>query len=484
LRVIVLSQISALIYRGDNMLQYFIPGLTPEQVTALAFAEIPFSLIEMDNERGILIDADDFPGLCEVLHVIEDAEAITNSPSICHLTVKEKAPEVIVGDWTHPIDKESFKQITKEVLLSALKQDVYINAYNTIVRKQPVNDGFLHIFIWSSPTTDHNSYSREKGCPETIFGHSTSKDSWNLYAFSEEGIPIADENGYIAAELIGKNLFILAPIAAEDMKYGIDIYRSILERALLLLAPSEQAKKYWDAYIKMQFVQDREVLCEKVAEKAMLGTIKNIDRITEMIRHAEEEVAHCRKKLEECIQKNKHLAQELKLLMRQDDNFDQMACDIMNKIKCMPKVIGLEVSSDKVVNVYTETLYCIDTRTDILHEIGKMKITFFMEKKEVRFYNLTRQIIGYQGNKCEAPHVYCSGRRGVACLGNAEDTFAKLLREYDIISATALAIKFIESANVDDGAGEHINRWPVAEKQERRSENEPLNASERQIMLF
>ncbi|MCK5085666.1 hypothetical protein KAK05_03070, partial [Candidatus Parcubacteria bacterium] len=127
-------------------------------------------------------------------------------------------------------------------------------------------------------------------------------------------------------------------------------------------------------------------------------------------------------------------------------------------------VTNIEVD-DKKIKVFTDTLYCTDPRTDILHEIGEFRIEISFNGKEdcVRWFNLTRNIDGNKSNM-QAPHVFKNGK---ACLGNAAEIFPELIANFEFAAVALVAIQFIESVNTDDSAGKHIDSWPIAKKYRR-----------------
>ena len=127
-------------------------------------------------------------------------------------------------------------------------------------------------------------------------------------------------------------------------------------------------------------------------------------------------------------------------------------------------VTNIEVD-DKKIKVFTDTLYCTDPRTDILHEIGEFRIEISFNGKEdcVRWFNLTRDINGNMPDM-QAPHVFKNGK---ACLGNAAEIFPELIANFEFAAVALVAIQFIESVNTDDSAGKHIDSWPIAKKYRR-----------------
>jgi hypothetical protein len=150
------------------------------------------------------------------------------------------------------------------------------------------------------------------------------------------------------------------------------------------------------------------------------------------------------------------LSSDLELLAQEFDN-----------LFFAPQVLDITFYENEVLEVYTDTLYCTDPRTNILHEIGRFKIVFDKRRigegddehpKEVLWYNQTQKIEGCNSNMM-APHIFSSG---TACIGNMMREFAGFLRNREYFVATLMAIKFVESVNVNDDAGKYINNWPRA----------------------
>jgi hypothetical protein len=50
-------------------------------------------------------------------------------------------------------------------------------------------------------------------------------------------------------------------------------------------------------------------------------------------------------------------------------------------------------------------------------------------------------------------------------LGTATDSIPRLVAGYQWSTAVALAIQFLESANIVDQAGQHVVRWPFSQRQ-------------------
>jgi len=132
-----------------------------------------------------------------------------------------------------------------------------------------------------------------------------------------------------------------------------------------------------------------------------------------------------------------------------------------DRLLAVEHVQRVEVRS-RGIHVFTDTLYCTDPRDNVVHEIGKFRIELSLDGYDscVRWFNLERQVNGFQ-----APHVKSTGN---ACLGNMKDLLPQLIGKREFAVATTMAIAFVESVNVNDGWGKHIDLWPVAEGKKKK----------------
>ena len=131
-----------------------------------------------------------------------------------------------------------------------------------------------------------------------------------------------------------------------------------------------------------------------------------------------------------------------------------------DKLLAVPGICNVKVT-DGVIKVFSDTLYCVDPRSGSKHEIGAFRIEIYTNGANdgVRWFNLSHRINGYK-EKMHAPHVFPKGN---ACLGNTAEIFPELIANYEFAAVAMVAIQFIESINVDDDAGKHIHRWPLAD---------------------
>jgi hypothetical protein len=190
-------------------------------------------------------------------------------------------------------------------------------------------------------------------------------------------------------------------------------------------------------------------------------------RIKKQVESLEKQLVNTQRRIDELqasliasIRDGKRIEGSIPSLRDMANKDDEKYGSEFDKLLSLPLVEEVEVSPTKV-KVYTDTLYCVDSRTRKKHEIGKFRIELPIAEAGavVRWFNLTRQVNGVRTNM-NAPHIYSDGN---ACLGNTSEVFPSLLAAYEFSAAAQIAIAFAQSANVEDLAGAYINRWPIVE---------------------
>lgn len=141
-----------------------------------------------------------------------------------------------------------------------------------------------------------------------------------------------------------------------------------------------------------------------------------------------------------------------------------------DKLASLPKVRDIAVAND-FINVFTETLFCKNPQTGKTYEIGQFRIQLPVDGNttNLRWHNETRRVNAYS-EKMHAPHVFPDGH---ACLGNASQAVAELTAAYEFAALAMLAIQFVETVNLNDAAGKHLDKWPVVEEPAKKQDGNP-----------
>jgi len=375
-------------------------------------------------------------------------------------------PQVRVLYWetrrtNSTADVSCFKAVTEATLLPVLKKEILLYGYLSARNQAPVEDGRFHVHVWSSPRGSHSS-SNAHG-DQTIFGFPVDPERWTWFPSVDEGENIENpDSGNPVAQLIGNNLFIFPPISYRGIPDGVAIYAKILEEvvARLTMNPEERRKR-----------------AREIAKVAfMRGMSARVDRkITNLSTAMEEKRIFCERKKGDLVEHLQCVAEAKRVL--KDDSLFRQADVVLGKefdqLLSMPGVKRVAIGDD-LMTIITDMIFCQDPRSKRWHEIGRFRIEIrWKSEVKVQFFNLCYQTPGFSGGM-QAPHVFHDGR---PCLGSAEETFTKLLREFRFADLALYAIQFLGSVNVGDAAGQYINKWPLAKEQPPRVVSAPVVAA-------
>ncbi len=226
------------------------------------------------------------------------------------------------------------------------------------------------------------------------------------------------------------------------------------ERVVALnIPPPETAEEKATREAAEKRVQSREAYikaCGARFEKTLSGTRDAISR-----GHAD--VERLQADLVKRIRETKGAERKLEQLERSRPEATGGYGQEFDKLLAVRGVVDVTVDGSKL-SVFTDVLFCIDSRTGNRHEIGAFRIDIDANRGEVRWHNLTRKVDGYRG-RMNAPHVWESGE---ACLGTFAEIQAELVGNHEYAALAMVAIQFVESVNTGDPAGRHIDKWPVA----------------------
>ena len=347
-------------------------------------------------------------------------------------------------------NKEMFKNTIRELFTS-------LHDYTCVdMRTSRGNSFLLHglstffIHIASSPEGTKTS-----PIPDTILGipiHTTD----NAYECTWQGLPIIDEEtGYVVAELFdNNNLYIHHNIVENGSELENKLFRNILIHTIKLLNMGAKDKdSYKTSAMKYKFSGERLKYIDHCKKRIGVET----SSLTGSVTTRKKEIEQLQKDLTKRIREAQALEQKLNSYTSKDADCEKNFGREFDKLISMPRVIKVEINTRSII-VYTKKLYCKHPQTKNIHEIGKFKITIpTSDGGSVKWENLTRKVDGHQSNQM-APHIW---QDGTACLGNTQQLFPALIAQYEFSTVAMLAIDFVESVNITDSAGKHLNRWPI-----------------------
>jgi hypothetical protein len=376
--------------------------------------------------------------------------------------------DVTVENWDGE-NGSGFVKVIKEIF-SLLGVDVLF-AVPHGKNQSPKENDKINIWVWSSMDGKRKEDNKP---PETLWGNPVDcRDTSFLPTQSKKNVIY--DGSYAVAELVdGNNLYIFHDVVHKGTKNELAIFRKILEETVKMISPDVfqeilkiRAEKEREKALKEQLKKDLSTkrlgdkyheimkkhyvnICSARLEKEIESLKEEIDEGKETIRKQQEELIEKIREIQDLEKRMLHINSDKKVFKKELESE-------FTKLLQVPNVLNVITNEkDGLVEVYTDTLYCTDPRTKIVHEIGKFKISI-SQANGLRWENLTRRVDGCNKNQM-APHIWESGK---ACLGNMESIFPELIANYEYSVVVQLAIQFVESVNVDDSAGKHISNWPV-----------------------
>lgn len=451
------------------MKNFFIPELSISQKKKLNEAGInhlPFSAIG----DGVLIEDGDLELALKVLEKKIDTQLNTSYEGVFRLSLSTHKttdtspplPPVKVMSWNGE-NRSQFIQATRDHLLSNLKTKKTVQVH-VPHRKilSPFTDDLYHVIIWSSPKE-----GKTLKPPVKIFGVPT-KCRDQAHQPSNQGYIVFDtETNYSPAEIVGQNIYIHHDICHDGADEELRLYRLIMKEAarILNLAPKERKQAEADRKTELSQVKRNSYI------KICAGRFeKELTEVSIQVHRLRKETAQLEQQLLQKIRDGRFF--EARLGRMQLDKQEAMTVygQEYDRLLEHPQIIETDFDSESLI-VFTNTILCLDSRTNYVHEIGDFKINLYFTPKEgshcIRWTNLTRTQVWDRGEdkwfEGHAPHIFSSG---YACMGNYQKEFPRLIANLEMATAAIMAIRFPESANVNDAYGKKIKYWPLAKKRD------------------
>ena len=365
---------------------------------------------------------------------------------------------VSVESWDGE-NKEKFRVIAKEIFsLIGVDVNIYVPHNSS---KDPVKNDKINIIIWSAKSGSNGKDVPGKiwgipvDCRDSAFGPTQTKEN------------VIYDGDYAVAELVnGNNLYIFHDLVHKGTENEMKIFRMLLENALKMVSPyvfaeilanKELEKEFQKELSKKNMSKYHDIMKKYYVDICSERFENQVKEMEEEVEGGKDEIQEMQKDLIEKIREIQDLEKRLMHLGSDKKEFKKEIEVEFEKLLEVEKVLNVLTNADGLVEIYTDTLYCTNPRTNKVHEIGKFKISI-SQADGLRWENLTRQVNAYEGGQM-APHIWKTGK---ACLGNMESVFPELLANYEYSILAQMAIQFVESVNVDDSAGKHIDKWPIA----------------------
>ena len=376
--------------------------------------------------------------------------------SVLNFEAKRRMPTVT--HWDGGNHQREFQEAAAEILYEAfpLKSIIINVAHQNKVRLNVDKNSFV-INIWSVP---RGSSARDMKAPSKMWGQLVPMRDG--YEPCHDLYQIVSPEGDEVAGCDCNNLYIYHDCCHTGSSSEVEVFKKILEgvvaanKAKYEMPPEYHEKSYVALCVKRIEIEGREAE-DKIAR--LSGQIK--DYQTSLVSSIRE-IEHFRQR------KN-----ELEKIGSTDKSKFTKEFHRLLDIAHVKKVF---VRSNRLA-VKTDMIKCTDPRPDDdgntkEHLIGEFVITIIPDSGEVRFYNQSWTVVGYEEHM-NAPHVFHDGR---PCMGSIERTLPNLVARYDFTSAFTVAINFLESVNVGDAAGKYIRNWPTKDSKGRiHKPNNPIS---------
>jgi hypothetical protein len=323
--------------------------------------------------------------------------------------------------------------LSQQLLVPHLGMDISVS-HAKGENRQPLNDGRFHVFFQASPAGELCATT-----PAALFGIGMPAREPAFWP-SGAGIAIADDTGFLAAELVENNLYIHAEIIHAGTRNEARLLARLMVavlQELALKAVGGSPKNRADAY-------------QTHCLSRVKGRLENSHTVIDPETTRQADLA-----LREAIAATR-LSESDFLRLEANEQFGAEYDELLS----IEKVKDVTVSKGQIL-VETNVLYCVDPRNGRTHEIGQFQIQIPTEGGRLHWFNRTRivSISSSSGvRQMHAPHV---GSDGLACEGTTKEEWPLFIRQRQFAYVIMKAIQFIESVNETDVWGKTINHWPV-----------------------
>ena len=360
------------------------------------------------------------------------------------------------GPWESRYQPSDIFEIIQALLIPYIQMNVEVSVRSHYVDRLNTRTDLFQVHVHSS--AHGGTYGDAP--PAKVFGI-TLNGGRGSFTSSLNGTPILDEeSGEEVGEIINNNLFIFPNVLEEVCASSTEIFKKFLVKAVeIMKSPLDSAEM---KAREEEFSRNRYVSILQSKKKVILtNTLERIKVLNTRVNNLRSQL------IEEIRKKNaeESLKSQLEVLMIEDEKGRDIYEKQFKQLYDIYKVKRVMIRGTTLA-VETDTLFCTDPRSKILHEIGRFNIKINTSTGAIRWSNLDRNVEGMQ-----APHVFEDGH---ACMGNSEEIFSDLISKFELPTAIMMAINFVESVNVDDGAGTKIRAWPRAavQPQEKKEVNE------------
>jgi len=297
------------------------------------------------------------------------------------------------------------------------------------------------------------------------FGHPLPESAQRAFAPGGQlgrGRILMDQEGRAVAEVVGHNLYVLFDLLAQPeelqgllLRQTLDLGLHAMVDALARLSPhsQERVRMILERLKKETEGEELKLKIERQSRARQQYLAECRERVEEEIQFLEREVELIEATLEEYSRRitaeTRRLAEHRRRLDalkgHEEESFYLSEFD---RLARLPDVKEVKVQ-DGLVSVFTEVLYADYGRKRF--RLGAFQIDIHFNG-DLKIRNLTDPLGAY-----DHPHIY----RARPCLGNIREGIAKLIGEFQIVTAAMVLIDFLKSVNPSDWRIP-ILYWPEA----------------------
>jgi hypothetical protein len=367
--------------------------------------------------------------------------------------------------------RDKFVSVVMEELKGVLGK-VHISVPNGEVEPPNDADFELNIRIWSSPNEKAlRGDGKDLKPPEKLFGETVAcRDA--SFAPMKKNSQTFESDGFVWGEFVKPNyLYIFFDVCQKDTAGSLAIFRAMLKQFVTEVTPEVLRAGTGDIAKKR----------EEKAKNELRTFMKNM--LSAQFASSKQKVEQLTKDIEQMHNKIVSLIRDRTYNMClfkafEEDEIDKKIGVMIRDLYQDKNIIGLKIEGN-LFKVFTDTLYVTDPRTKWKYELGKFRLDLDCTVGHIRIFNLTRTVAAYSGQKMNAPHVFANNQM---CAGNFVETTAELFGKHDYGNLASTLIIFLESVNVEDGAGRMVFRWPRVNADGTLTEYDKLSAEDKKIL--
>lgn len=152
----------------------------------------------------------------------------------------------------------------------------------------------------------------------------------------------------------------------------------------------------------------------------------------------------------------------LEVLDRAKDDDVKWVQDQLEMLSTHKKIKSFGVADDKFW-FKTHRIYITHPKTQDVYDIGDFVVRININLSDpakvlysIKFTNTTRKVHAFSSSM-HHPHIF---KKGEACFGSAVLVLTELFGRMEYAAAASYIVAFLESVNINDSAGEKVDRWP------------------------